>query len=65
MKTEQNPSLPLAAPEYSMENEQQMQIVLEWHLQDLRADIVDLQNQTNSAASMALLRHKFLLMGSK
>ncbi len=63
MKSGQSPNLPVETAEYSFENEQAMRKAMEHYLEDLRDDIVDLQNQTNPVASLALRRHQFLLMG--
>ena len=64
MKTEQSPNLPTAEREYSQDSEQNMRRTIEHYLEDLRGDVVDLQNQHNSSATLALRRHQFLLMGA-
>ena len=64
MKTAQSFTLPAAEQEYRQDSEQNMRRSIEHYLEDLRGDVVDLQNQTNPTASLALRRHQFLLMGA-
>ncbi len=62
MKTAQIPNLPIAADEST--NEQTLRRSVEQYLQDLRGDVVALENQTSRVATLALRRHQFLLMGA-
>ncbi len=62
MKTAQIPNLPVAPDEST--NEQTMRRSVEQYLQDLRGDVLALENQTSSVATLALRRHQFLLMGA-
>jgi len=64
MKSPQSPNLPVATPDYSYDNEQTSRRTVEQYLEDLRSDVVDIQNQTSGSATMAMRRHQFLLMGA-
>lgn len=64
MKTSEFISLPIILPEYEPANEQLMRRVVEQTFSSLRGDVIDVRDTTDKAASLALKRHQFLLMGA-
>lgn len=63
MRTSETTKLPSPNPEYDFQNEMITRRTIEQSIQDLRADMVDIKDATDSTASLALRRHQFLLMG--
>lgn len=64
MRTSETMTLPVALQHYDTFNEQTARRTSEQFLQDLRADLVEVRDNTDKSASMAKRRHQFLLMGA-
>lgn len=64
MRSAQNIKLPSAENEYSADGERIMRRTAEQALEDLRNDIIDTRNKSDSPSSLALRRFQFLLMGA-
>ena len=64
MRTSETIRLPqVHGIEFDPSDEQLMRTTVEQTFQDLRGDVVDVRDKTDKAASLALRRHQFLLMG--
>jgi hypothetical protein len=64
MRSSQILTLPISSQEYNSEDEQIMRRTIEQYLSDLRIDIIELRDATDSTASLAERRRQFLLMGA-
>lgn len=64
MKTSHIISLPIAAKDYAIENEQLTRRTIEESLSSLRQDVVEAHDIKAKQLSLALRRFQFLLMGS-
>ena len=59
------PPLPLPLPDYELVNEQITRRTIEQLFQDVFSEINGVESLKTSAASKAVKRHQFLLMGAK
>ena len=59
------PPLPLPLPDYELINEQITRRTIEQLFQDVFSEINGVESLKTSAASKAVKRHQFLLMGAK
>ena len=65
MSTNSAPPLPLPLPDYELINEQITRRTIEQLFQDMFSEINGVESLKTSAASKAVKRHQFLLMGAK
>ena len=65
MASKSAPPLPLPLPDYELINEQITRRTIEQLFQDVFTEINGLESIKTSAASKAVKRHQFLLMGAK
>ena len=59
------PPLPMPLPDYELINEQITRRTIEQLFQDMFSEINGVESLKTSAASKAVKRHQFLLMGAK
>jgi hypothetical protein len=64
MRTSFTIALPVAQPNYDVASERILRRYIEQTFQDLRGDVVDIQDIRSKPASLSLRRHQFLLMGA-
>ena len=65
MASKSAPPLPLPLPDYELTNEQITRRTIEQLFQDMFSEINGVESLKTSAASKAVKRHQFLLMGAK
>jgi hypothetical protein len=65
MASKSAPPLPLPLPDYELVNEQITRRTIEQLFQDVFSEINGVESLKTSAASKAVKRHQFLLMGAK
>ena len=65
MASKSAPPLPLPLPDYELINEQITRRTIEQLFQDVFSEINGVESLKTSAASKAVNRHQFLLMGAK
>ena len=65
MASKSAPPLPLPLPTYELSNEQITRRTIEQLFQDVFSEINGVESLKTSAASKAVKRHQFLLMGAK
>jgi|TARA_B100001248_G_scaffold86637_1_gene63369 hypothetical protein len=65
MASKSAPPLPLPLPDYELINEQITRRTIEQLFQDVFSEINGVESLKTSAASKAVKRHQFLLMGAK
>ena len=65
MASKSAPPLPLPLPNYELINEQITRRTIEQLFQDVFSEINGVESLKTSAASKAIKRHQFLLMGAK
>ena len=65
MASKSAPPLPLPLPDYELINEQITRRTIEQLFQDVFSEINGEESLKTSAASKAVKRHQFLLMGAK
>ena len=65
MASKSEPPLPLPLPDYELINEQITRRTIEQLFQDVFSEINGVESLKTSAASKAVKRHQFLLMGAK
>ena len=65
MAAKSSPPLPLPQQQYSLDNELVTRRTLEQIIQDIFNDLSNVENLKTGAASKAIKRHQFLLMGTK
>ena len=65
MASKSSPPLPLPLPDYELINEQITRRTIEQLFQDVFSEINGVESLKTSAASKAVKRHQFLLMGAK
>ena len=65
MASKSAPPLPLPLPDYDLINEQITRRTIEQLFQDVFSEINGVESLKTSAASKAVKRHQFLLMGAK
>ena len=65
MASKSAPPLPLPLPDYELINEQITRRTIEQLFQDMFSEINGVESLKTSAASKAVKRHQFLLMGAK
>ena len=65
MSSKSAPPLPLPLPDYELTNEQITRRTIEQLFQDVFSEINGVESLKTSAASKAVKRHQFLLMGAK
>ena len=65
MASKSAPTLPLPLPYYELINEQITRRTIEQLFQDVFSEINGVESLKTSAASKAVKRHQFLLMGAK
>lgn len=65
MASKSAPPLPLPLPDYELINEQITRRTIEQLFQDVFSEINEVESLKTSAASKAVKRHQFLLMGAK
>ena len=64
MRTSEVITLPRAENAYSIDAEQILRRTIEQTFQDLRNDVINVRDNTDKLASLAVRRHQFLLLGA-